>query len=33
VLGADQKAALVAHAKALGYNTSGLVFDNHAPAS
>jgi len=33
VLGPDQKAALVAHARALGYNTSDLVFDNHAPTS
>ena len=29
-LNPDQRAALVAHAQALGYNTSGLVFDNQA---
>ena len=33
VLGSEQKAALVARAQALGYNTGGLVFDGQAPSS
>ena len=30
---AEEKAALVARARSLGYNTSGLVFDTQAPTS
>ena len=33
VLNPEEKAALVARAQALGYNTAGLVFDSHPPSS
>jgi apolipoprotein D and lipocalin family protein len=32
-LAPDEKAALVARAQSLGYNTAGLVYDNQAPTS